>query len=111
MPGESGIAPGYARASLPGAAGQTRADLIAAREGGAVAIHAGAKLWRALLEPGGALEIAVAPGRHAWAQVARGAAIVAGQSLAAGDGLALADPGRVAPSSARGAELPLFDLA
>ena len=64
-----------------------------------------------MLAPGSATDVALAPGRHAWVQVVRGSATVAGQAMAAGDGLAISEMSSVTLTSDGGAELLVFDLA
>ena len=54
---------------------------------------------------------ALAPGRHAWVQVARGALALDGTALAAGDGAAVSDETRLALAAHAPSELLLFDLA
>ncbi len=54
---------------------------------------------------------ALATGRHAWVQAARGAAKVNGNPLKAGDGAALSDEAGVELEGSADAELLVFDLA
>lgn len=111
LPSERGIAPGYEQKTLPAATGQTRLDRIASPEGGTaeVTIHADASISRALLAPGGRLEVPITRG-HAWLQVARGSLNAAGQALAQGDGLAVAEVDALTLESREGAEVLIFDL-
>jgi redox-sensitive bicupin YhaK (pirin superfamily) len=112
IPSERGIAPGYEQKTLPAVApGETRLDTIASPEGGdaAVTIRSDARIARAVLAPGGALDVPISRG-HAWLQVARGSLTAAGQALAQGDGLALAELDGVALASDTGAEVLVFDL-
>ncbi len=112
VPSERGIAPGYEQKTLPAAgAGETRLDVIAAPEGAAdaVTIRSDASIARALIAPGGSLDVPITRG-HAWLQVARGTLVAAGQPLAQGDGLALAEVDSVALASDAGAEVLVFDL-
>ena len=112
IPSERGIAPGYEQKTLPGVApGETRLDTIASPEGGdgAVTIRSDASIARAVLAPGGALNVAIARG-NAWLQVARGSLTASGQALAQGDGLALTEVDSVALASDDGAEVLVFDL-
>ena len=53
----------------------------------------------------------LAPGRHAWVQVVRGALDLGGVALAAGDGAALGEEKEVALSAREPSELLLFELA
>lgn len=113
-PGQRGIAPGYEQVAMPAVTQAAQLDLIAGPEGGegAVTIHADARLYRASLEPGAALDVSIAPGRHAWVQVARGDARVNDQALATGDGLAVSDEAHLTLiGGSEPAELLVFDLA
>ena len=112
LPSERGIAPGYEQQTLPPVTpGETRLDLIASPDGGeqAVTIRSDAVIHRALLAPGGTLEVPVTRG-HGWVQVARGTAMVGSHRLGTGDGLAVSGEERLALSSEDGAELLVFDL-
>ena len=58
------------------------------------------------------MEHALADGRYAWVQVARGAVNVNGQELKAGDGAAVSKETKLEISgNADGSEVLLFDLA
>jgi hypothetical protein len=112
IPSERGIAPGYEQKTLPRVQpGETRLDTIASPDGGdaAVTIRSDASIARAVLAPGGSLDVPIARG-NAWLQVARGSLTAAGQPLAAGDGLAIVEAGAVTLASDEGAELLVFDL-
>jgi redox-sensitive bicupin YhaK (pirin superfamily) len=114
VPETRGIAPSYEQKTLPPVAeGETRLDLIGSRDGreGSVTIHQDVSLYRATLAEGGALSVPIAPGRHAWVQVARGVRELDGGELREGDGLAVSDVADLNLSSAIGAELLVFDLA
>ena len=54
---------------------------------------------------------AIAPGRHAWLQVARGALRLGDDALEAGDGASVSEEGGLDVEASRDAELLLFDLA
>ena len=112
LPSERGIAPGYEQKTLPVAKpGETRLDRIASPEGGEteVTIRSDATISRALLAPGGTLEVPVTRG-HAWLQVAKGSLNAAGIALKQGDGLAVAETESLALASDDGAEVLVFDL-
>jgi len=113
-PASRGIAPSYEQRALPKAMeGETRLDLIGSQDGrnGSVTIHQDVLLYRAILGEGGAIEVPVAPDRHAWVQVARGTVEVQGGELREGDGLAVSDQSALTIKSTTGAELLVFDLA
>jgi redox-sensitive bicupin YhaK (pirin superfamily) len=78
---------------------------------GALPIHQDVDLLTALLEPGETVEQGLAPGRHAWLHVARGAVEVNGSALAAGDGVAVTGEPRLAIRAKTPSEILLFDLA
>jgi redox-sensitive bicupin YhaK (pirin superfamily) len=112
LPSQRGIAPGYEQKSLPvAAAGETRLDRIASPQGGEneVTIRSDAIIQRALLAPGGSLDVPISLG-HAWLQVVRGSLIANGQPIAQGDGLAVSSEASLALASDDGAELLIFDL-
>jgi quercetin 2,3-dioxygenase len=112
IPSERGIAPGYEQKTLPVAqAGETRLDRIASPEGGEneVTIRSDAIISRALLAPGGTLEVPVTRG-HAWLQVAKGSLSAAGIVLNQGDGLAVAETDALSLASESGAEVLVFDM-
>jgi redox-sensitive bicupin YhaK (pirin superfamily) len=114
VPAQRGNAPSYEQKALPRAeVGETRLDLIGSPDGrgGSVTIHQDVLLYRAMLADGGALNVPIAPGRHAWVQVARGTVEIDGGELREGDGLAISDAATLAFCSMTGAELLVFDLA
>jgi hypothetical protein len=111
-PGRLGLPPGYEQRALPpGVRGGLR--LIAAPDGrdGAVTIHQAAEIHATRLAPGGTATHPLAPDRHAWVQVARGAVTANGTALQAGDGAAVSDERAVTLRADTDAELLLFDLA
>jgi redox-sensitive bicupin YhaK (pirin superfamily) len=112
IPSERGIAPGYEQKTLPVAQpGETRLDRIASPEGGEseVTIRSDAIISRALLAPGGSLNVPVTRG-HAWLQVAKGSLSAAGIALNQGDGLAVAETDALSLTSESGAEVLVFDM-
>jgi redox-sensitive bicupin YhaK (pirin superfamily) len=72
-----------------------------------------ARVHATLLGDGRTAELALAPGRHAWVQVARGAVEVNGTRLEDGDGAAISEEARLALTGrgAEEAEVLVFDLA
>lgn len=114
LPARTGIAPGYEEKRLPTVApGASAIDLIAGPQGGenAVTIVQDARIQRVRLAPGQPLTHQLGAGRHAWVQVARGAATVLDQPLVQGDGLAVSEADRLSFAADAEAELLLFDLA
>ncbi len=113
VPERVGIAPGYEQKAFPIADQPDRLHLVAGREGrdGALKIHQDVDLYVAHLTPGGAVSTSLAPGRHAWVQVAKGAIEVNDVALQAGDGAALSDEDEIDIRSRKGGEFLFFDLA
>lgn len=80
-------------------------------EGSAV-IHQDALIYAAEVKPGESLSRNVAPGRHAWIQVARGHVQLNGRKLNAGDGAAVSEEKELSFTGGEGGgEFLLFDLA
>jgi len=113
LPERRGLAPGYEQRHF--AAGERRGHLrlIASRDGrdGSLVIHQDARVHAGLLDPGQAVTHALASGRHAWVQVARGALTLNGRALEAGDGAAVSDEPALTLVAREPAEVLVFDLA
>jgi len=112
LPERRGIAPSYEQKTIPESETQNRLRLVASPDGrdGSVTIHQDAQLHVARLDAGQELSQALAAGRHAWVQVARGAVELNGTALAAGDGAAVSDERALAIRAGEDAEILLFDL-
>jgi len=109
LPETKGLKPGY---------DQKRFDidglrLVAAHDGrdGSLPVHQDVDLFAARLSAGKEVKHAVADGRHAWLQVARGAVKLNGAELRAGDGAALSEVRELVIRANEPAEFLLFDLA
>jgi redox-sensitive bicupin YhaK (pirin superfamily) len=113
VPERRGLEPGYEQRAFPESERQGRLRLIAARDGrqGAVTVHQDAELYAALLAPGDRVTHVLAPGRHAWVQVARGGVQLGTQPLAAGDGAAVSDEPSLDIVATAPSEILVFDLA
>jgi redox-sensitive bicupin YhaK (pirin superfamily) len=84
---------------------------IASRAGGeGVTLHQDAAIVVALLDKGQRTVHMLAPGRHAWVHVARGAVRLNGAPLAEGDGAAVSDESRIELEGVEPAEALVFDL-
>jgi len=109
-PAVAGLAPGYEQKTF----GDTRdrLRLVASPDGadGSLTIHQDARVFAARLAPGVEVTHRLAPGRHAWVQVARGALALAGRRLAHGDGAAVSDEPALTLRAERDAEALVFDL-
>jgi len=62
-------------------------------------------------DPGATARYDLAPGRHAWVQIARGSARIHDTLLEEGDGAAVSDESHIDLEAVEEAEVLLFDLA
>lgn len=87
--------------------------LVASPDGrdGSLTINQDTRVLSTLLDAGQAVEHTLAPGRHAWVQVVRGAVRLNGEALAAGDGASVSDEQSLHLAADEDAELLVFDLA
>jgi redox-sensitive bicupin YhaK (pirin superfamily) len=111
LPERSGIEPGYEQKAYAPAELQGQLRLIGSRDGreGSITLHQDVALYAGRLGPGQSASLSLAPGRHAWVQVARGAIELNGQALGEGDGAAASGEQRL---ELRGeGEVLVFDLA
>lgn len=112
-PAEAGLAPSYARLSVPPATALNQWRLLASPDGrdGALPLAQDAQVWLTRLD-GAVLCWLPTPGRRIYLHLASGALTVNGQSLAAGDAAFVEEEELLTFSAARGAqaELLLFDL-
>ena len=129
LPERRGLRPSYEQKAFPEIERRGRLRVVASHDGaeGSVTLHQDVRLLATLLAGGDRASYALAPGRHAWVQVARGRVRLNGTSLAAGDGAAVSDeralelvrepeaPAASGPksraTSGGPAEVLLFDLA
>ncbi|MGH7290275.1 MAG: pirin family protein, partial [Myxococcota bacterium] len=103
----------YDQRAYPAPERQGRLRLVASLDGrdGSVAIQQDAQMFAALLEPRQSVTHQLAPGRHAWVQLVKGAATVNSLALSAGDGAAVSDEAALIITATKPSELLLFDLA
>ena len=113
LPERDGLEPGYEQREFPLEEKKGRLRLVASRDGrdGSVTVHQDADLYASVLEAGDSVAHDLAPGRHAWLQVARGAVTLNGRNLAEGDGAAIGDADRLTIAANAESEILLFDLA
>jgi redox-sensitive bicupin YhaK (pirin superfamily) len=111
-PERRGLVPGYQQRAFGDEDLHDRLRTIVSPDGreGSLVIHQDVTVQVARLSPGAAVTHALEPGRHAWVQVARGAATVNGNSLGEGDGLGAEGERLLAIASPAGGEVLLFDL-
>jgi hypothetical protein len=112
LPDRRGLAPGYEQKAVPESEERGVLRLVASRDGreGTVTIHQDVDLYASRLEPGERVKHALADGRHAWLQMARGRVEVNGTPLAAGDGAAVSGESALEIVAQESAHLLLFDL-
>ena len=110
LPEKRGLAPGYEQKTLPPWQGLRR---VAGPKGGdgALTLHQDAELWVARLAAGDTAEHALASGRHAWVQVARGSVELNGSKLGQGDGAGVSEEKAIRLKALEPAEVLVFDLA
>lgn len=113
LPERAGLTPGYEEKRFAPEELSGRLRLVAARDGrdGAVTIHQDAELHIGRLAAGDSVTHAIAEGRHAWVQVARGSVTVQGTELAQGDAAAVSEERDLRIEASADAEVLLFDLA
>jgi redox-sensitive bicupin YhaK (pirin superfamily) len=111
-PARLGIEPGYEQKAFTDEDKRDRLRLVASADGaeGSVTLHQDARIYATLLGAGQSAERPLAPGRHAWIQVARGALTVNGERLGHGDGAAVSAEAAVTLVGEQDAEALLFDL-
>jgi len=113
LPERAGLAPSYEQKAFPDALRRNEFVLVASRDGreGSVTVHQDVNLYVARLDAGKRMSLALAPGRGAWVQVARGSLALGDEKLGAGDGAVVTDVGRVEIAAGENAEALVFDLA
>jgi quercetin 2,3-dioxygenase len=113
LPDRAGHAPGYGQRRFDEAGRADRWQAVASPDGrdGSLAIHQDATVQLADIGDGRSLDYSLAPGRHAWLQVMRGAVSVNGQALAEGDGAAVSGEPGLEVRGDGPASVLLFDLA
>lgn len=111
VPDRRGLPPAYGQRAYDREAARKGFALLASRDGreGSIRLHQDAELLLTMVAGGAPRAHALAPGRHAWAQVARGSVTVNGQALNAGDGAAVSDEPRIEIEGE--GEALVFDLA
>jgi redox-sensitive bicupin YhaK (pirin superfamily) len=116
FPSEHGLKPSYEQKTFAAEEKLNRLRLVASPDAGdgSVVLHADARIYGSLLEPGASVKHGLAQGRGAWLQVVGGAIEVNGKRLAAGDGAGIENEelltitGR---SESGRSEFLLFDVA
>jgi redox-sensitive bicupin YhaK (pirin superfamily) len=104
--------PGYAQRHFPDRERRGVLRLLAAPDGAqeSLTIQQDARVYGAILATGERVEHALAPGRRAWVQLARGALLLDGQPLFAGDGAGVGGEAALVLQASADAEVLVFDL-
>ena len=112
LPEKPRLEPGYEQKHFPEADKRGKLRLVASRDGrdGSVTVHQDVALWAGLFDAGEAASFELAPGRHAWVHVARGAVTVNGHAMREGDGAKVSDEARLDITGIAGGEVLVFDL-
>jgi quercetin 2,3-dioxygenase len=113
VPNRRGLAPEYEQKVISPEEKRGRLCLVASDDGrdGSVTIHQDLALYASLLASGDTVRHDLAPGRHAWVQVARGSVRLGGRELRAGDGAAVSDDRHLDIEATASSEVLVFDLA
>lgn len=112
LPKQKGLPPTYDQRAFPEEERRDKLRVVASPDGrhGSLTIHQDAEVLLTSLAVGERVSHQLAPGRHAWLQVLRGAAQLNGVSLAAGDGAAVSDESSLTVCGTASCEAMLFDL-
>ncbi len=113
LPNKRGLKPGYEQKAFSQEDRRAILRLIASEDArdGSVRIHQDVNVYASLLEIGQEVVHRLAPNRHAWIQVARGAIAVNGEKLNESDGAAISGESNLTIVGHESAETLLFDLA
>ena len=113
LPEEEGIPPSYEEKHFDADTRRGKLRLIASRDAreGSLRIHADASIHAGLFAAGEKAELPLAPGRHAWVQVARGEVKLDGEQLREGDGVAISGESKLLLEGVSEGEVLVFDLA
>ena len=113
LPERAGIEPSYEQKHFPDEERSGRLRRIASRDGrdGSVRVHQDVALHAGILAPGQSASLDLAPSRHAWIQLVRGAVEVGGIGLAAGDGAAVSGEPRIELVARDASDVLVFELS
>ncbi|MCE9669434.1 pirin family protein [Myxococcus stipitatus] len=113
LPNKQGLQPGYEQKAFAEQERQGRFRVVASPDGrdGSLTVHQDLVLHATLLGTGESAEYALAPGRHAWVQVARGSGTLNGVPVKAGDGVAVSAEDKLVLAAQAPMEALLFDMA
>ena len=112
LPEAQNITPGYEEKNFPDEEKRGCLKLMVSPEGtdGSLRIHQDVKVYASILDTDDEVRQEIAPGRHAWIQVACGKLKVNGTELSEGDGAAVSEEKELKFEGVEQAEFLLFDL-
>lgn len=112
MPNRQGVAPRYQQAhfSEQKKRGQFRTIISPEGADGALSVYQDVRVYAGLFDGEESATLDLAPDRHAYIHVARGAAEIQGTRLYAGDGARVRDEQKISVSNGSDAEVLVFDL-
>ncbi|ATB32686.1 pirin family protein [Melittangium boletus] len=113
LPERKGLTPDYEQKLFTREERQGGFRLVVSPEGhnGSLRVNQDLRLYSTILGQGQKAEHTLAPGRHAWLQVARGAGTLNGVAVKAGDGVAVSEESKLELLASEPMEALLFDLA
>jgi quercetin 2,3-dioxygenase len=113
IPDQTGLKPGYEQQAISFDQNRGRWALVASKDGrdASVTVHQDVDVWSARCAPAEHATRRLKPSRHAFVQVARGAAMLNGVMLNAGGGAAISQEEILEFKVVEDAEILLFDLA
>ncbi len=112
LPSQRGNTPRYEQRHFPSEERNGTLCLVVSPDGehNSLTIGQDARLYVGHLDAGQTVQHSLAPGRSAWVHLARGRALIAGETLEAGDGLAVSDESALQFEGLDNAELVVWDL-
>jgi redox-sensitive bicupin YhaK (pirin superfamily) len=112
-PNSTGLPPSYEQRPFAEEGRRGQWQLVASPDAadGSLLIHQDARVLLSVLTAGETLNYDLAPSRHAWLQVLRGAVRLNSEPLQTSDGAAISEESRLTITTDAAAEVLLFDLA
>jgi quercetin 2,3-dioxygenase len=113
LPAKQGLPPTYGQQTFDREQAKRSFVLLASKDSrnGSIQLARDANVFVALIDEGEQRDLPLAPGRHAWLHVARGAVSVNGMSFREGDGAAVSGENSMRFVGQQPAEVLVFDLA
>jgi redox-sensitive bicupin YhaK (pirin superfamily) len=113
LPDRRGLEPAYEQITLDPASLRNRLARVVSQDGsdGSLRVHQDVSMHAGMLDVGASVSHDLAPGRHAWIQIARGSASIGETRLDEGDGAAISGESRIDLRAQSPCEVLLFDLS